>query len=120
MTAFHRLITKYRHRGDNLVSVTLDNEGEKVATFDEGCWDFLMRLGLSPTLSIGHHGYVRSPQYQAPGDQVSVARVLLDAGEGESIHYKDGDRLNLRRDNLSIKPGPAKNRDRLYLKAKAA
>jgi hypothetical protein len=118
--AAHRVICFYKHKGDALVSVTLDNEGEKTCLFDDADWTFLMRLGMSPTLSTGQYGYVRSPCYLAPGCHVSVARVLLDAGEGQLVTYKDHDKLNMRRDNLALKPGPAKHRDRLYLKAKAA
>lgn len=37
-------------------------------------------------------------------EDVPVARAVLESDGGGFVHYADGDRLNLRRENLSIQP----------------
>lgn len=49
------------------------------------------------------HGQVK---VAIPGDNVrAVARLITGAGKGEQVFYKDGNRLNLRRDNLVMSHG---------------
>lgn len=41
-----------------------------------------------------------------PGDNVrAVARLITGAGKGQQVHYRDGNRLNLRRGNLVVVEG---------------
>ena len=48
---------------------------------------------------------------------MAPGRVLLDAGAGESVKYLDGNKLNLRRENLALKKGKlGLRRDREYLR----
>ena len=47
----------------------------------------------------------------ATGHLFTPARVLLEAGPGQIVKYRDGDRTNLRRDNLYLASGPAKRCD---------
>ncbi len=60
----------------------------------------LIDAGVSQNWSTNHHGYVvvnipkRGP--------VPVARLVIGASDGECVSYKDGDRRNLRHDNLSL------------------
>src|SRR5690606_15531058 len=57
-----------------------------------------------------------APTSASSGGSVQVARVLLDLGPGQNIHYRNGDPTDLRRDNLEINPeGNAIRRDRDYL-----
>jgi hypothetical protein len=53
----------------------------------------------------------------ASGNTVSVARVLLDCGEGEAVIYHNGDSTDLRRRNLGIRyeGNNAVRRDRDYI-----
>lgn len=40
------------------------------------------------------------------GDNVrTVARLITGAGKGQQVHYRDGNRFNLRRDNLVVSDG---------------
>ncbi|MFA9479225.1 hypothetical protein ACERK3_13115 [Phycisphaerales bacterium AB-hyl4] len=53
------------------------------------------------------HQYVRiadSQQRFGPGELVTAARIIVDAGKGERVKYRDGNRLNLRRENLNVIP----------------
>ena len=50
------------------------------------------------------------------GAHVLVARVLLDAGVGQSGRYLDGDKSNLRSENLCLAVGSGTRRDRYYLR----
>lgn len=49
--------------------------------------------------------YVRIADSQerfGPGKLVVAARLIMDANIGERVKYRDGNRLNLRRDNLNV------------------
>lgn len=43
-----------------------------------------------------------------PGYFVPVARLVVEAGPRQIVSYRDGDRLNLRRDNLRLERGYAR------------
>src|SRR3954470_24858589 len=70
----------------------------KVLTED---YDALTRRGLTANWcfnsSGGPHHYVRC---QGDDNLLIVARVLTGADRGHMVRYRDGDRRNLRRDNL--------------------
>lgn len=86
------------------VAVSKDDAHPRaVLSYDD--YQHLVELGLSPNwhLSGGNvcgyalktNGYVKVP----------VARLLLRARAGEKIRYHDGNRLNLRRENLTLIDG---------------
>jgi len=54
------------------------------------------------------YGYVRTYSGAVAGKLTSIARLIVNAGRGKVVKYRDGDRLNLRRDNLWIARGPAR------------
>ncbi len=97
-----------------LALVPLDNEGRNHAVMYKEDYVYLTELlGLSCTWRMHPNGYVMAPAYLAKGGSVTVARVLMDTGAGETIRYMDGDKLNLRRDNLYvIEGGNSTRRDR--------
>jgi hypothetical protein len=57
------------------------------------------------------HAYVRAARTRATGHLFTPARVLLEAGRGQIVRYRDGDTTNLRRDNLYLASGAAKRCD---------
>ncbi len=91
------------------------NGSKGEATIYQEDYDYLMSIGLSSSWNLWPNGYVIACAYKAKGNNVSVPRVLLDARQGEVVHYVDGNRLNLRRDNLELYEGYAKHRDRDFL-----
>jgi hypothetical protein len=96
-----------------LITVSVSNRFETTLYRDD--YAVLLALGLSPSWFIWRSGYVATPAPYSPNGHVNVARVLLDAGEGEVVRYVDSDKLNLRRENLLIEPGFALRRDRAAL-----
>jgi hypothetical protein len=79
-------------------------------------FELLVKLGLSTQWNLNPLGYVTAPCARAPGANVSVARVLLDCGPGQRVSYLDGNKLNLRRENLKLKGGAYSfNRPRAFL-----
>ncbi|MHB9435687.1 MULTISPECIES: hypothetical protein [unclassified Mesorhizobium] len=72
----------------------------------------LTALKLYPNWSIlGGSVSARGPD----GLRLIVARVLTDAKAGEVVEYLDGDPLNLRRENMSIRDGFSTKHDRALL-----
>jgi hypothetical protein len=53
-------------------------------------------------------------------NNLSVARLIMRAGDGEVVKYRDGSRLNLRRANLYTAPGRALSRELTVLERLAA
>lgn len=104
--------------GRKTVFVPLLGGSRGYAGIDEHDFHALMELGLSPTWSIQVRGTVTAPCAGASGNTVSVARVLLDLGPGESVTYANGNSTDLRRDNLSIsyEGNNAVRRDRDFVK----
>ena len=105
-----------------LVRVPLGRSGKKFAELWQDDWDFLLKLGASSYWnSVGDHGHGTVCARGATGNHVAIARVLLDAGPGETVRYLDGNKFNLRRENLRlVSSGWACRRDRDYLKERAA
>lgn len=100
--------------GQQLVHVALANTDRRATLYAED-YDRILAAGFSPCWSItstgGRFEYVlvaaRSP---ANGKRsLTVARLVAEAGKGQRVGYSDNDRLNLRRDNLTINQGPAKS-----------
>jgi hypothetical protein len=51
------------------------------------------------------------------GTTVTIARLITQASLRRIVRYRDGDRLNLRRDNLHFDAGWAKDRERKIISA---
>lgn len=76
---------------------------EAVLSYND--YQHLVELGLSPNWHLSG-GNVCGYALKTNGDvKVPVARLLLRAMSGEKVRYHDGDRLNLRRGNLSLVDG---------------
>jgi len=56
------------------------------------------------------YSYVRTGRSDLVGRLESVARIIAEAKPGQIVKYRDGDRLNLRRDNLYLGSGRSKAR----------
>lgn len=93
-----------------LVHVPLARDGEQEAILDLDDYNELVSLKVYPNWSLrGGNVSARIPG----GASVLIARVLTDANPGQRVVYRDGDRLNLRRENLSCsESGFAVNHDR--------
>lgn len=50
----------------------------------------------------------------------SIARLILGAGRKQEVRYRDGNRLNLRRDNLTIRKGGTARIDTAAMLVEAA
>lgn len=55
--------------------------------------------------------YVRTARHGLRGTIISVCRLIADAVPGRVVKYRDGDRLNLCRDNLYFEDGFSKDRE---------
>lgn len=94
----------------HLVRIALANTEQRATMYAEDFHRWLA-AGFSPFLSLtstgGRHKYVlanvRSPRNTLRS--LPLARWIAGAGRGERVRYADGDRLNLRRENLVIVKG---------------
>lgn len=98
--------------GTPTVIVSLGRKGSKTCVIDEASFLELMEMRLSPTWDINPEGYVMTYSGKASGGKVSPARVLMNAGIGEVVRYRDNDPRNLRRSNLEVIPGNAIRKDK--------
>lgn len=105
-------ITESPQKGLFVVNVPLSRFGEGEAFLDLEDYNELTALKLYPNWSmLGGSVFARGPF----GLRLIVARVLTDAKAGEVVEYLDGDPLNLRRGNLSIRDGFSTKHDRALL-----
>ncbi|NDW03952.1 hypothetical protein [Jiella pacifica] len=110
-------------QGKPIVRVPVDARGEKWATLDAADFDEVVAEGLGLTWHYNSAGpkkrwsYVKAHSSAASGGLVMVARVIMGAGPGEIVSYRSGDRLDLRRRNLTVEPGKAKRYDAGYCRA---
>lgn len=86
---------------DGSVHVPLARNGEAEATIDFEDYQYLVSLGVSPNWQQSG----RSVSARTPKGNMLVGRILMDAKAGQRVQYKDGNPLNLKRDNLSIRDG---------------
>lgn len=109
-----------KHR-KGLAFVPLGVRGAKgVAVVHDDDLSMLEDLGLS--MRWNRHpdtGAVFAPAPRASGGNVLVSRVLVNAGPGQNVTYRNGDPSDLRRENLSVVSGNATRRDRNYLTPKS-
>jgi len=94
-------------RGKELAIVPLMNSTDKATIYDSD-FKLLMELGVTPywkwstgQVSVGNGN-----------GNLSIARLLLDAGKGQKVVYLDQDRTNLRRENLVLSTGGGKSQTR--------
>lgn len=98
------------------------NRGE--AVFDHADYVALIAAGYSDQMTLNRAGvkefaYVRSHLSQR--GLRTLARPILGARRGQHIHYRDGDRLNLTRENLELaERGAGINPDCLLCTRKAS
>src|SRR5689334_10295659 len=92
------------------VKIPLKGSGQR-AELHKQDFDALMALGVSPNwLSTDTTNNQVKTSHR--GKYISIARLIMDAGKSQAVKYLDGDRTNLKRENLTIIPGAAKSRDR--------
>lgn len=86
--------------GHAVVAVPLAR-GDRPARVDPQDFRRLIDLGLSPAWTFNSNGqqnaYVRA---MMNGKLCTAARMIMNAGRGDQVSYRDGDPTNLRRDNL--------------------
>jgi hypothetical protein len=90
--------------GRPLVQVSIPNCHRPAVLLGED-YAALMLAGVSPNWFINQNGrklwYVRTP-VGVNGRPDTVARLILGASNGARVKYVDGNRLNLRRENLYV------------------
>jgi len=93
--------------GKDIARVPLMNSADKATVYEDD-FKFLMDLGVSP------HWKWSTGQVSVGNGKgnLSIARLLIDAGKGQKIIYLDQDRTNLRRQNLVVSTGGGKFRTR--------
>jgi len=98
--------------GKAIVLVPLANHAQPAKLFPEDL-ELLSSSGLGMAWTFNPAGngtpYVRA-YANVHGKLVTVARLILGVGRGRRVQYRDGDRLNLRRDNLVATQGYAKGK----------
>jgi|GEM_PF-1580426 len=105
--------------GRPVVAVPLGPRGRHgYAVLYEEDFSLLEYLGVSPNWNINGGGYVICNASGAPGGKVQVARVLLDAGQGQQVTFINHNKADLRRNNLRLVEGYAQRRDREFIKPK--
>lgn len=101
--------------GSQIAQVPIGPSGAESVTMDKQDYDHLIELGVSGNWS-SINGYAVCNSRIGKPRKLLVARVLVDAKAGEIVRYKDGNKRNLRRDNLSVeKAAHTKRRDRDFL-----
>lgn len=98
--------------GQRIAHVALFGNEHVVTLYAEDL-DRVLADGWSPnwflTSTGGRNRYVlvnaRSPK--GTPRSLTVARLVAQVGKGQMVAYADGDRLNLRRDNLLVRKGTA-------------
>jgi hypothetical protein len=96
--------------GQRLVRVSLANTDQRAMLYAED-YQRLMDAGFSSCWAVtstgGRFQYVlanaRNPQDGKRS--ITIARLVAKAGKGQRVTYVDGDRLNLRGENLAIVKG---------------
>lgn len=103
--------------GTRIVKVPLT--GGFVATVEAEDYDAFVTLGLSTRwlANAGGSGSI-TVRFTLPparpgqrSNNASVSRVIVNAGNGQRVRYRDGNPLNLRKSNLRLVDGFAKGRE---------
>lgn len=103
--------------GEGAILVPLGRDSKKgYAVVDKDDWEFLQKLGVSTTWNLSARGVVIAAAHLSKSGTVRIARVLMDAGPGQIVKHKDGNKLDLRRENLELRDeGYSLVRDREFL-----
>jgi hypothetical protein len=117
-----RDVREYEEDGEVLVAVPLGPKAKGYAVIELIEFEKLKYLGLSGNWFEGRDSNVRAAAAKAPSGYVSVARILVDAGEFEQVRYQDGDKTNLKRGNISKvwHSRAGMKRDRDYLSSRTS
>jgi hypothetical protein len=103
-----------RSAGRAAVRVELTNAPGQQAVVDADDFAALVAQGYSRSWYVNRSGtgqtYVRLSSRKWLGNNETVARLIVGAGKGQVVKYRDGDPLNLRRRNLVLKRGRAKGK----------
>jgi hypothetical protein len=100
--------------GQSLVHVALANTTERATMYAED-YERLIDVGYSRHWSLTSTGasaryvLVNARSIKGTKRSLTVARLVADAGKGSRVRYVDGDRLNLRTENLALVKGPARS-----------
>lgn len=97
-----------------LVPLSGGSKGCAILDLDDAY--FLKSLGMSLVWDRLPNGNCIAHSTLSPTKHLYPSRVLLDAGIGESVVFRDGDNSNLRRSNLVKIKGHGRRRDRDFLK----
>jgi hypothetical protein len=102
--------------GQRIVRVPLNLPGA-VATVAEDDFVRLRANGFTDQWTTWHDGrsgcsYVVLGVTGLRGSILWVSRLIAEAGRGQRVGFRDGNRLNLRRDNLVVTGGWSKGREK--------
>ncbi len=119
MVKLRRNIETVVEDGKELTRVSINGNGDTTAELWKDDYKFLTeKLRLNPNWSSPSNRRNVLALSITPS-KVSVARCLLDADAGQIVRYKDGNCLNLRRENLLLLEGDkraGKRRDRNFIR----
>lgn len=102
------------------VRFAIDHDGKRIALVALANHDAPAKLlasdyrrivgdGFTDQWTLNSNGqgnaYVRCGTADVRGQLATVARLVLEPPHGYRVTYRDGDRLNLRRDNLKLAKG---------------
>ena len=98
--------------GETVFRVPLSNRAGLHATVCQDGLDIIqskdIRSLFMSTDGSGQYAYVSFYDPWSAGEMATLARLLVGAGRGQRVRYRDGDRTNLRLSNLRIERGAAK------------
>lgn len=99
-------IRAFDPNGTPIVRIPLA-KGRGVAVLFAEDFDQLTALGVSPRWCLNADGKrsvstVRVACAEATGGLLSIGQLIMDAPPGRAVRHVDGNRLNLRRDNLML------------------
>lgn len=120
MAKLRRNVETVIEDGRELVRTSLNPASPNIVELWKDDYDYLInKLKINPNWNSVSSKRPNVLAVSITNSKVSVARVLLDADQGQIIRYKDGNPLNLRRENLLLLDGDGragKRRDRNYVR----
>lgn len=100
--------------GEIVVTVPLGKDAKHgECTLDKSDMDKLLAMGISTNWTLNNGNVTASGK--SSNNHVLVARAITGASFGERVRYIDGNKLNLRRDNLELASGKGSKTDFLYV-----